>query len=307
MINLEKGAQISQILKKIRAFFDERKFQEMEIPVFNTALPLEPNLHSFKTEWQAVDKVTTFYLPASPESYLKKCLAAGSGNCYAIGHSFRNLEGAGPLHSPEFLMLEWYREDATYIDIMQDTEELVSSFLPDVSKKWERLSLEKMFLEYAGINMQKIVADETYFYVLAKEKGYATEGATWGALFDQIFLNEIESHLPKDPCFLVDFPARMSPLCKVNVAKPYLTERFEVFINRIELGNGNTENTDARQVREMMNKEQEYRMLKGLAMHPIDEEFIAALNIMAKTGKQYAGIGIGVERLAMQVGKSKNQ
>lgn len=298
MINLEKEIQTTFTLKKIRAFFDERKFQEIEIPVFNTALPLEPNLYSFNTEWQAVDATTTFYLPASPESHLKKCLAAGMGNCYAIGHSFRNLEGAGPLHSPEFLMLEWYREGATYVDIMEDVEDLVGTFLPTVPKQWPRLSLEKMFFDCAGIELQKIAADEGSFYALAQKKEYNTEGATWGELLDQIFLNEIEPHLPKEPCFLIDFPARMSPLCKVNAEKSYLAERFEVFVNGIELGNGNTENTDAGKVREVMNKEQEHRTSKGHTMHPIDLEFITALDTMDKTGKQYAGIGIGIERLA---------
>src|SRR3990167_5675290 len=125
MINLDHELLRSRTLKAIRRFFDERGFQEVEIPVFNQALPVEPNLYSFASEWRALNKTTTFYLPISPESMLKKCLAAGLGNCYGIGHTFRNLEGSGSLHWPEFLMLEWYRENATYTDIMNDLQALV--------------------------------------------------------------------------------------------------------------------------------------------------------------------------------------
>ena len=104
-------------------------------------------------------------------------------------------------------------------------------------------------------------------------------------VFDQIFVNKIERKFPKEPFFLVDFPYSLfSPLCKAQKEKPYLAERFELYINGMEIGNGNTENTDADSVRKALKK-------------PIDEMFMSALKTMRK--KTYAGMGLGIDRLAM--------
>src|SRR5258708_367510 len=101
-----------EIIKSIRSFFEEQYFHEVIIPILYSSLPLEPTLYSFSTTWKTNEGDRELYLCTSPESALKKMLAVGIGNCFAIGKSFRNLESSGPRHNPEFLMLEWYREDA---------------------------------------------------------------------------------------------------------------------------------------------------------------------------------------------------
>ncbi|MBI3366215.1 hypothetical protein HY041_01130, partial [Candidatus Roizmanbacteria bacterium] len=269
-------------------FFQEQGFHEFITPILNASIPLEPNIFPFKTQWKSSQERINFYLPTSPEKNLKEMLALGTDNCFSIGHSFRNLEAAGPLHSPEFLMLEWYRKNADYEDIMDDTQKLLVSInqLIDTysSKNWKRLSLERLFFFFFFIPFQKFVTNDKVIVEYAKAKGYETKKASWNQLYDQIFVNEIEPHLPKTPCFLIDFPSRISPLCKPKKNEPYLAERFELYINRIELANGNTENTDIQSVKKRLRR-------------PLDHDFLGSLNKMKVAS--YAGVGLGVDRLTM--------
>ncbi len=301
-MNLELLLAREQIIKDIRAFFDARGFHEVTVPVLNLSVPLEPNLHPFKTIWETTEGKIDLYLPLSPERHLKYLLAKGIGNCYAIGHTFRNLESAGPKHNPEFLMLEWYRMDATSQNIMKDTQTLMRALMGenfyyqgktyDLSHPWPHLSLVDLFAQYAKLQFPKLL-DEQQMRLAAKAKGYAIKKATWGELFDQIFLNEIEPYLPQEPFFLVDFPARMSPLCAPQKEKPFLADRFEVYFAGIELGNGNSESTNAESVRAIFRQESSRRSHP----QPMDETFFAAIRKMEN--KQLAGIGLGVDRLAM--------
>ncbi len=304
-----------EVIKSIRKFFEEKEFHEVIVPVFNKALPLEPTLYSFHTQWKTSNSTKELYLTISPESGLKKMLAQGIGNCFSIGKCFRNLEGNGPRHNPEFLMLEWYRDDADYSQIMTDTEELVRFVANSIKQKfkdplkykgkklhldlpWERFSLEDLFHKHVDISMKDVV-DDRYLANVMESRGYTVGNATWEQLFDQIFLNEIEPHLPQTPFFLVDFPARLSPLCTVNPKKPYLSERFEGYVGGMEIGNGNNENTDAQAVLSRFQQENTDRKERGEATHPIDMSFINALEEMAKKETKFAGIGLGVDRLAM--------
>jgi len=273
MKNIRSSIIKERILKKIRLFFYRRNFHEVIVPILSETLPLEPNLFPFSTTWKTIDGEKKLYLAMSPERGIKKMLAQGIGNCFAISKSFRNLENSGSLHQPEFLILEWYRENAVYTDIMTDVEKLFVNF--GFKKNWPVLSLKKLFQKYLNLDLEKAIANDELFL-----KDY-----------DQLFVNEIESKLPKTPIFLVDFPAKVSPLCRPQKYNPAFAERFEFYINGIEIGNGNTENTDVGLVRKLF---EDQRVLTGL---PIDEEFLDSLNKM--NGNQYAGVGIGIDRLAM--------
>ena len=326
----------SKIIQQIRTFFDQQGFQEVIIPVLHEAVPLEPNIYPFTTHWHANNKTQTFYLPTSPEKYLKKMLAEGIGNCYAIGHTFRDLEGAGSLHSPEFLMLEWYRENADYRKIMEDVENLFSFIIEKLDTKifvapriatllrgrppasrpssvasdaiakkivstpfktkelWKTLSMIDLFQKYTGTPLIELL-DDAVMKGFARKHGYSTENASWQELYDQIFVNEIESQLPKEPFFLVDFPMRISPLCEPQKENPLFAQRFELYIDGIEIGNGNTERTDAEAVRKVFELEQEKRKKENKPFVPIDKEFLNSLRNME--GKKYAGIGLGVDRV----------
>ncbi|MCB9802067.1 MAG: hypothetical protein H6774_03180 [Pseudomonadales bacterium] len=295
--------QQEHVISLIRQFFSAKGFREFMTPVLQDALPLEENLYSFQTTWQTTEGNKQLYLPTSPESYLKKQLATGSGNCFSVAHSFRNLEQAGTHHSPEFLMLEWYREGANWTDIMHDVQDLFAYILSTASlpsslqfQRWETLSLDSLFQERLGTSL-KTVCERDALFELAHSLGYTTADAAWSQMFDQVFLNEIEPHLPQTPFFLVDFPVRISRLCQVQSDKPWLAERFEVYAGGLELGNGNTEELDHKAVLAYFKNEEECRGNVGISSHPIDAEFVSSLEALSHTGKSYAGIGMGVGRV----------
>ncbi|KUK79204.1 MAG: lysyl-tRNA synthetase [Microgenomates bacterium 39_7] len=309
-----------QVIKAIRQFFDERSFYEITVPVLNRALPLEPNLYSFQTNWYHHDQQEKLFLPTSPESALKKMLAQGLDKVYAIAPSFRNLEPADVEHHPEFLMLEWYRSDAHYTDIMRDVEKLVQFVskkinrylqrdssvskilyrgkLLDLSSPWKVVSLEELFEEVTNFSLRECLQLKK-MKELANKLNYQVNDSNWEQLFNQVVMDKIEPLLGDQPLFLIDFPAQISSLCKTQTAKPYLADRFEVYLAGLELGNGNNEQLDSQLVKEKMIKEKHHREANRLPTHLIEEEFLLALDKMRQTNTSYAGIGLGVDRLAM--------
>lgn len=304
MINLNTILIREQIIKSIRDFFYSQNFHEIIIPVLNRSVPLEPNIYPFKTTWNTQRGNQTLYLSTSPERRLKQMIALGINNCFGIGSSFRNLENSGSLHSPEFLMLEWYRKDATYVNIMDDTQKLLTFIYKSLSKKnemkinlseqWKKISLISLFKRYLKLDLIKVIENKKILFDVTKKRGYNTKNTTWGELYDQLFVNEIESHLPFEPFFLIDFPSRISPLCKSKKDNLLLAERFELYINRMEIANGNTENTNVESIEKHFFAEQKKRSQK---CQPIDTEFIKSINKMNNTS--YAGIGLGIDRLTM--------
>ncbi|PIY68878.1 hypothetical protein COY90_03555 [Candidatus Roizmanbacteria bacterium CG_4_10_14_0_8_um_filter_39_9] len=279
MINFKPFFIREEIIKATRAFFYAKKFHEVIVPVLNDAVPLESHLYPFSTSWNTREGVKKYYLSLSPERGIKRMLAMGIGNCFAIAKSFRNLENVGTQHLPEFLMLEWYRENAEYTRVMEDAENLILSIQTSLRKKhltsiifkpkWKKISLNALLKKHLKADYEKVMKDKTL---------------GWRERFDQLFVNEIESKLPREPFFLVDFPSRISPLCVPQAGKPHLAKRFELYIDGMEIGNGNTENTNSKSVRRALKK-------------PIDETFLKALDAMDK--KTYAGVGLGIDRLAM--------
>jgi len=288
---MEKYIIKETIIKIIRKFFYARKFHEIIPPILNDALPLEANLRPFQTE--------QYFLPMSPERGLKKMLAQGVGNCFAIAQSFRNYEQLGTLHFNEFIMLEWYRKGAIFTDIMNDTEQLLRMINGKMDKKlvlsekhFPQVSLNNLFETKIGEKLEKLINNEKLLHQIARKKNYIVEKeTTWDELYDQLFVNEIENTFTNEPFFLVDFPSRISRLCKRQKDNPHFAERFELYIHGIEIGNGNTENTDTGEIRKYFEIEH-----KKSGM-PIDEDFLASLDKMKHD--IYAGMGLGIERLSL--------
>lgn len=301
-------------LQAIRNYFIERGFHEVETPTLLTQVPLEPNLYTMKTRWQ--QRKIDFYLATSPESSLKKLIAQGIGNCFAISKVFRDLEDIGPTHNLEFSMLEWYEMQKDYRDIAETTESLVLSTYHKILKKlklpktniltypktpidltppWYRVTLKELFEKYGGFNLSKNLDLENLLKT-AKDKGYTTDGITaWEPLYTQIFINEIENKLPKDkPVFIFDYPTQLSPLCKLCPKTGY-SQRFEFYIGGMEIGNAYTELTDYKILEENFKKEENFRKKNNLPSHPYDQGLIEA----TKNFPDCAGIGLGIDRLAM--------
>ncbi len=298
---------LDKALRTTRAFFSDRGFCEVVSSVLNNAIPNEPNIHPFVTSWNRNSVTESKYLSASPERSLKSALGLGVGNCYAIGHSFRNLEDVGSFHSPEFLMLEWYREHSTYHEIMDDVKEYVTSVskavdhpLSSSQNSWKTISLKEQYENVLDISYETLLTDDEVIFTSANKLGYEIRNCTWRQIFDQVLVNEVESKLPNDPVFLVDFPSRISPLCKKKTDVPYVAERFELYIHKVEIANGNNENTDVAEIRTEFERETD----EGES--PLDIQFLDALRAMNDSGNQFAGVGLGLERLLMVlVGESK--
>lgn len=285
----------SDFLRSIREYFWKQNFTEVEIPYLNSSLPIEPNIYSFKTTWTQKNK--NYYLPTSPELALKKFLAKNQESrrdplrgCFAISHCFRDLEDSGPLHTPEFLMLEWYEVGKNLDDLKKSSQKFVAHLLPKI--KFTDLILPS--------SLPQNEPD-----------------------FNQFFLNQIEPKLPRNKAvFITGYPAFLSPLAKskattdreamfflernhprlmpkgVSTKKKSLpnnqvAERFEFYINGIEIGNGCVENLDVNSIEKSFLSEQQYRQINHLPLHPYSHDFIESI----KTLPPCSGIGLGIDRL----------
>lgn len=306
-----------QVVDAIREFFKKEGFHEVDTPLLVQSPGTEPYLEVFESELVTPGfENKKAYLLTSPELSMKKLLSAGMGSIFTICKSFRNGEGLSSFHNPEFSILEWYRVDADYTDVMKDCENLLLHILTvlklnedgknqleyqgviyDLSTSWERISVSEAFEKYAGVSKEDML-DEEKIVLIAKEKGYQVdEQTTWEEAYNQILLNEIEPHLGKSkPTILYDYPASQAALSKKKESDPRFAERFEFFIGGIELGNAFSELTDADEQEARMIADLQYRKKLGKVEYKMDSDFIEALRLgMPRTG----GIAVGVDRLVM--------
>lgn len=309
-------------VQALRDFFISSNYHEVETPTLMPRIPIEPNLYPLKTNWN--QKNLDFYLPTSPESSLKKLISQGIGNCFAISKVFRDLEDIGPTHNLEFSMLEWYEMDKTYLDIATTTQKLVLEIYHSILKKqhkeltnilnyqgteinlsspWYFFTLKELFQKFANIDLSKNLTAEEIIKT-AKDKGYNVDGVTtWEPLYTQIFINEIESKLPQDkPVFILDYPTALSPLCLPCQNEPGFSQRFEFYIGGMEIGNAYTELNNSQILKDNFEAETKFRQDNNLPLHPYDQEFIDACGKLPPC----AGIGLGVDRLAMLFADSNN-
>lgn len=300
---LERAA----LMRKIRQFFDENGFLEVETPALQVSPGMETHIHAFKTRYLARDltPIGDFYLHTSPEFAMKKLLVAGLPQIYQICHVFRNAE-TGRLHSPEFTMLEWYRTGADYRTIMKDCENLLRTLgAPKLIHKgqecdpfapWQYLTVAEAFRDYAGIDLAGVLEDTTGLRKAAEKAGIrTTDTDRWDDVFFAVMAEKIEPFLGMDvPCILHDYPVSMASLSR-PIGNGF-AERFELYVCGIELANAFTELTDAKQQRK--NYEAEVKAKKEIygEQYPVDEDFLAALEHgMPEAG----GIALGIDRLIM--------
>jgi lysyl-tRNA synthetase class 2 len=305
-----------QVIHAIRDFFKTEGFHEVDTPLLVQNPGTEPYLEVFKTQLKTLNYPNKdAYLSTSPELFMKKLLSSGLGNIYTICKSFRNDEGLSSFHNHEFTILEWYRVEADYLDIMQDCENLLLFILNklklnknnnilnyqnndyDLSAPWERISVSDAFNIYAGIQKDEML-EKDKLVLAAKNKGYAvTNSTTWEQAYNQILLNEIEPHLGKNkPTILYDYPISQAALSKKKKNDPRFAERFEFYIGGIELGNAFSELTNPKEQKSRMVSELKERKNLGKEEYKIDNDFIKALEMgMPNTG----GIAVGVDRLVM--------
>jgi len=309
------------VLHAIREFFDRQDFHEVETPLLIANPPAESYLDVFETKLLDRNRNGKHaYLSTSPEVPLKKLMVAGLGNCYALTKSFRNMEMQSSLHNPEFTILEWYRVGADYKEIMSDCESLLlyireyivkkqkkpgdtsptltyQNTVVDLSAPWEKLTMVEAFKKWAGIDFVQFLEMEKAKEIAVK-KGYTVSADTsWEELYNQIFLNEVEPHLGRGkPTILYEFPGSMAALARRKQSDPRFAERFEFYIEGLELGDCYSELTDWREQQSRFENELKELKRSGKTMYDYDHDFIEALKIGLP---DCSGIAIGVDRLVM--------
>jgi lysyl-tRNA synthetase class 2 len=307
-----------QVLDGIRTHFKSLGFHEVETPILVKTPGAEPYLDVFETKLRLSNKQEErAFLVTSPEYAMKKLLVAGLGNIFQITKAFRNGEDVSSLHNPEFTILEWYRIQANYLNVMEDFEQLfiflcrsirgkdvdLTNFSYqnqqfDLTLPWPRFRLRDLFLKYTGIYVDTLLNKQKLLKA-GKNKGYQiTDQTTWEQIYYQIFFNEIEPRLNQlhQPYFVYEYPLPQAALARKSHEDPRFAERFEVFLAGIELGNCFSELTDP--------KEQSLRLLKDLnerqklnkTLYSMDYDFIDALKVGLP---EASGIAVGVDRLIM--------
>lgn len=305
--------QRALVLRSIRSFFDAQGFLEVETPILQASPGCEAHIHAFGTKLldHGLKPVKHLYLHTSPEFAMKKLLVAGLPQIYQICHAFRNGE-ASSRHSAEFTILEWYRANAGYKDIMDDCVHLLRhvaktidiityryhGMASDPFKDWEIISVTSAFKIYAGIELEEFLQNPEQFKKAVSALGIRTDdGDTWDDLFFRVMAEKIEPHLGHPaPTILYDYPAHMAPLSRPCADNSRFGERFEMYVCGLELCNAYGELTDAARQRMQLEKEMKTKQNTYGTQHPIDEDFIKALEYgMPESG----GNALGVDRLVM--------
>jgi elongation factor P--beta-lysine ligase len=282
----------AQVVEMVRHQFLEKGFVEVIPQLMWKQQPIEPTIYPFSTQWSRNEQNNqqhVCYFSTSPERYLKRVIATCNiPNVFAVSHALRNMEGAGKYHQPEFLMVEWYQQDTTWLDMMKLTQQCICDTWKTINpttapneSPWPQLSIKTLWLEKEKCDLASLETDEA-MKAFAQQKGYSTDNATWEQLFHQIIFNDIEPSYPPHPFFLIDFPSKVSPLAAPQENDSFYAQRFEVVINNVELANGNTEQTDMKQI--------------GTT---IDSAMRCYLDQISQ--QHWAGVGLGIDRLAMMI------
>jgi lysyl-tRNA synthetase class 2 len=285
------------LLAKIREFFAAKGVLEVETALLSQATITDPCLHSFATRYTGPGEAhgKMLYLQTSPEFGMKRLLAAGSGAIYQICKAFRNDE-FGRLHNPEFTMLEWYRPGFDHHALMTEMDELLRLVLACAPA--QKLSYRQAFLDHAHIEPHGASLPE--LQTCAEQAGINIDGLALtdkNAWLDLLMSHVVEPKLGQDrPTFIYDYPASQAALAQVRPGEPPLAERFEVYIQGIELANGFHELLDAKEQKARFTAELHRRAEMNLSATPIDHNLLAALEHGLPA---CAGVALGLDRLFM--------
>lgn len=297
----------SKILREIRNFMTNKGYMEVETPMLTTVATGDA-ARPFITHHNTLD--LQMYLRIAPELNLKRLIVGGFDKVFEIGKNFRN-EGMDIKHNPEFTNMEWYSAYEDYNDMMNISEELISTVAKnvlgetkitygeyeiDLTPSWRRITMIDAIKEVTGVDFNLINTDEEA-QKIAKEKGVEFEEIknTRGHIINEFFETFVEETLIQ-PTFIMDYPVEVSPLTKRRSDDPRLVERFELFIGGREYGNAYSELNDPIDQYERFLKQVEAKEKGDEEAGGMDEDFVTALEIgMPPTG----GMGIGLDRLVM--------
>lgn len=303
----------SRFIKYMRDYLDARGYIEVETPVLNT-ISGGATARPFVTHHNTLD--INMYMRIATELPLKRLIVGGMERVYEIGRIFRN-EGMDPRHNPEFTSIELYQAYADYTDMMDIAEGMISGAAKsilgtyqiewmgekvDLTPGWPRMTMAEAVKKYVGIDFMAIT-DDAEAVAAAKSKGVElppTADPTWGNALYECFDQKVEEQLVQ-PTFITTYPVEVSPLAKHTPGDPRLTERFEFFICRSEIGNAFSELNDPIDQKQRFLKQVELRAKGDEEAGMMDDDYITALEYgLPPTG----GMGIGVDRCVMMLTNS---
>ncbi|MCF6281377.1 MAG: EF-P lysine aminoacylase GenX [Candidatus Polarisedimenticolaceae bacterium] len=295
----------ADLLAKIRNFFHKREIMEVETPICSRYANTDPSIESFTTLYTGPGAPSglPLYLHTSPEFPMKRLLAAGSGPIYQICKVFRNGE-AGRLHNPEFSMLEWYRPGFNHHHLMAEVAELVNSLLPE-PRPVISMSYAEAFKKWLDIDPHNASKEALKRCAIKSgiESAHHLDIQNRDGWLDLLLSHIIEPKLGKKSLFfLYDYPASQASLAKIREGKPPIAERFELYMDGMELANGFHELTHADSQRERFEKDLDQRKTAGLPSPPMDEALLAGL---ASGMPDCAGIAVGIDRLLMIISSAQ--
>ena len=298
----------SQFIKHLRDYLDNMGYIEVETPVLNT-IAGGAAARPFITHHNTLD--IDMYMRIATELPLKRLIVGGMDRVYEVGRIFRN-EGMDPKHNPEFTTVELYQAYADFHDMMDIAEGVYTTFAQkylgsyelewmgekiNLAPGWPRLTMVEAVKQFVGVDFGAIT-DDAEAVAAANAVGVELADAaekTWGNALYACFDQKVEEHLVQ-PTFITMYPVEVSPLTKRSPVDPRLTERFEFFICRSEMGNAYSELNDPIDQRERFMKQVEQRERGDDETEMLDEDFLTALEYgMPPTG----GMGMGIDRAVM--------
>ena len=291
----------SKIVQSIRQTLTNQEFVEIEGPTLHS-IAGGAAARPFTTHHNALD--LDLFMRIALELHLKRLMVGGMERVYELGRVYRN-EGISPRHNPEFTMLEVYQAYGNYESMMDLTEAVIADALEsigsesvvqygdaniDFSTPFQRAAYNDLFAEHTGVDPNDADAVAAY----ASKLGFDTDGKHPDVIKNEVFEEKVEDKLT-GPVFVIDYPASICPLTKRKTDNPDIAERFELFVNGMELANAYTELNDP-DLQEKLFLTQLEGMAEEDSMAKMDHDFVRALrNAMPPAG----GLGIGIDRLVM--------
>ncbi|MFG0332002.1 MAG: EF-P lysine aminoacylase EpmA [Maioricimonas sp. JB049] len=309
LVTLRRRAQLTQ---SVRAFFDRHGYWEVETPLLSRDICVDAWIDPFRLEG-AGDDDSTLYLQTSPEFTMKRLLVAGADAIWQLTRSFRQGE-TGRYHNPEFAILEWYRVGDDHHDQMTFVEALVrhvaaravelgAETAPSgwMAKPFRRLRYDDAFAEFAGSSVLELETDA--LAELARRHDLVVpESLRPGAGDRDDWLNLLLAEVVEPALadeggvFLYDYPASQAALAKVSPGPPAVAERFELYLEGIEICNGYPELTDADELARRMRQQSERRAAAGMPALPVESRLLQAMQVGLP---DCAGVALGLDRLVM--------
>ncbi len=301
--SLSRLKQRAFLLSSIRQFFALRAVLEVETPVLSSAGNTDTSIESFTSE--AINPAFAgSYLRTSAEFPMKRLLCQGVGDIYEIGKVFRKGEN-GSAHNCEFTLLEWYRVNFSYLDLIAEVQELFLYLLAAFKKEVvtsEIISYAECFAQFLHIELTKI--NQKQLNIICQQQHYSGSDLSRDEALDYLFATYIQPRFAKNKLtFVTHYPASQAALAKINPKDHTTALRFEVFYQGHELGNGYEELTDANELLSRFEKDNDLRKKQKRECVEIDKNLIKA---MQKGMPDCSGIAMGIDRLLMVLQDEKN-